>query len=395
MKRFILPTYLLLLLGFMSCAQSHEHSKNNLTVRSNNHVIYNDSIGKAVHEIINRHAAISLQDSVIDALSIGIYINGVSYTKHYGELDQGKGNAPTNQTRYEIASVTKTFTGTLAAKAVLAGKIRLNDPIQQYLPQGYDFSNLQFEGTAITIQHLLTHTSGLPANNKGSDQFPENLSELEHAQRYLENEKRQTKALFFQYLSEIVLDTFPGTSFTYSNFGTNVMAAILEEVYGSPFQDLIQQHVIQTAHLKSTTFHLNDEEMPLLANGYNGSGEQMPFLPLANTLWGAEGGLKSTLPDLLQYMQFQLNQQNLLVREAHRKLYEIDTDYWIGYFWWSIENLNHDLHYRHDGGAMGTRNIMLIYPEANIGISIITNKATAGVFENLSTLGYDLYNDLK
>ncbi|MFT5617409.1 MAG: hypothetical protein ACI85I_000628 [Arenicella sp.] len=105
--------------------------------------------------------------------------------------------------------------------------------------------------------------------------------------------------------------------------------------------------------------------------------------------------LKSTLPDMLKYISYQLNPRKPVVAEAHKKMYEIDTDYWIGYFWWAIENNNHDFHYRHDGGAMGTRNILLIYPESNIGISIFTNKATDGVFENLSELGYSIYRDLK
>ena len=396
MKKFFFYTCILSIFYFMSCAQSKEHKKSNVVITSKqNGVIYNDSIGKAVHQIIAKHAEISLADSVIDALSIGVYMNGVSFTNHYGELEKGKGNMPSNHTRYEIASVTKTFTGTLAAQAVLAGKLRLEEDIQDYLPSKYDFSNLNFEGKPITIRHLLTHTSGLPANNKGFNKLPKGLSQAEQAKIYLVNEKKQTKEAFFQYLSEIVLDTLPGTRFHYSNFGTNLMGYILERVYETPFQELVMNTVIRKANMKETKFQLTEEETKLLANGYNGNGEQMAALPLANTLWGAEGGLKSTLPDLLSYMQFQLNQENRVVQEAHRKCYEIDTDYWIGYFWWIIENMNHDTHYRHDGGALGTRNIMLLYPAANIGISIITNKATEGVFENLSSLGYGIYADLK
>lgn len=358
-------------------------------------VIFNDSISQAVHQIIKKHAQISLEEDIIDALSIGILYNGVHFMEHYGDLKLGESSKPNHQTIYEIASVTKTFTGTLAAQAVLEGKISLEEPINKYLPKEYDFSNLNYEGSPIQIQHLLTHTSRLPSNNKGFKDIPKGLSEKKRAEIYFKNEQRQTKALFFQYLSEVQLDTLPGTRFNYSNFGTNLMAYILEKAYEKPFQDLIHQEIIQKAGMNETTFRLNEAETQRLAIGYDGAGFPMRPLPLANTLWGAEGALKSTLPDMIKYIRFQMNEQNPIVKEAHRKIYEIDPDYWIGYFWWTIHNGNQDLHFRHDGGALGTRNVLLIYPEAKIGISIFTNKATEGVFENLSKLAKAIYIDLK
>ena len=356
--------------------------------------IYNDSIGKAVHRIITKNTNKSIRDTLINALSIGVYINGVSFTEHYGELDKGKGNKPTDNTIYEIASVTKTFTGTLVAIAVLEGKLNLEEDIRKYLPKSYN--NLEYNGNPIKIRHLITHTSGLPANSKGFKDIPLGLPQDEQSKLFYEIEKSQTKEGFFNYLAEVSIDTVPGTSFNYSNVGTNLMGYIIEKAYNTPFQELLLNKIIkEEVAMKSTKFHLTKSEEIHLANGYNGQDELMPQLPLSNTLWGAEGGLKSTTLDMLKYISYQIDSKNHIVNESHKKLYEIDTDYWIGYFWWIIENQNQDLHYRHDGGALGTRNILLIYPESNIGISIITNKATNGVFENLSVLAKNIYNDLK
>ena len=113
------------------------------------------------------------------------------------------------------------------------------------------------------------------------------------------------------------------------------------------------------------------------------------------TLWGGEGALKSTIPDLLKYAQFQLDDRNQMAKEAHKSIRELDTNYWIGYFWWIIGVKGKNLHFRHDGGAAGTRNVLLIYPESGIGISVMTNVVGPQIFNNLSKLGKGIYNDLK
>jgi len=82
---------------------------------------------------MDKNADSLLLDSKINAVSIGVYKDGKKYTSHYGELDKGKGNTPSDNTIYEIASVSKTFTGVLVANAVLEGKLALEDDIRKYL----------------------------------------------------------------------------------------------------------------------------------------------------------------------------------------------------------------------------------------------------------------------
>jgi CubicO group peptidase (beta-lactamase class C family) len=68
---------------------------------------------------MDRNADSLLLDSTINAISIGVYKDGKTYINHYGELDKGKENKPTDETIYEIGSVSKTFAGTLEAQAEL------------------------------------------------------------------------------------------------------------------------------------------------------------------------------------------------------------------------------------------------------------------------------------
>ena len=101
-----------------------------------------------------------LKNDNINSVSIGVYKGGQVYTAHFGELEKGSQRPPTDQTIYEVGSVTKPVTGYLVAKAVKEGNLRLEDDIRLYLKE--DYPNLNFEGSPITVMHLLTHTSGLP-----------------------------------------------------------------------------------------------------------------------------------------------------------------------------------------------------------------------------------------
>ena len=353
--------------------------------------IYSDAIGKNVKKIIDINAKEALKDSLINSLSIGIYVNNVSYNFHYGELTKGKGDTPTNETIYEIASVTKTFTGTLAAKAVLEGKLNLEEDIRTYLPQTYP--NLEYKGEPIRVKHLLSHTSGLPDGIIGLEETLTNSNEIQFHKQALIVESKQTKSSFLKYLAKFNITAKPGTNFNYSNFGSNLMGYILEVVYKKPFQQLILDEIVEKAKMNNTYFYTPKNKQAMLANGYL-LDEPMPETNLANIFWGAEGALKSTTADMLKYIRYQFK-NNEIVKESHRKIFEAGTDYWICYFWWSIEDQNFDLHYRHDGGISRAKNVFVIYPKNKIGISIITNQSSISVTQKLNDLTYQIYEDLK
>ena len=387
--------FLTLLSLFFICSscKSQNRKSNKVIVHGNKSVeIYSDAIGKEIKQIIDKNAKELLQDSLINSLSIGLYINNVSFAFNYGELTKGKGDIPTNKTIYEIASVTKTFTGTLAAKAVLEGKLTLEDDIRNYLSKPYP--NLEYKGEPIKIKHLLTHTSGLPVDVIALDtEINQNSNQIEFNKIVVAHENKKTKAIFFESLSKINLTEKPGTTFNYTNAGTNLMGYILEKVYKEPFQKLIMNEVVAKAQMEDTYFSVPKNKQHRLANGYL-LGKPMPATKLANTLWGAEGALKSTTSDMLKYISHQFK-NDAIVKESHKKIFEAGPDYWICYFWWSIEDQNYDLHYRHDGGISRAKNVLAIFPENKIGISIFTNESSINVNGKLSDLIHTIYNELK
>lgn len=320
------------------------------------------------NQVIENNALALLKDTRFHSVSIAVYKNGKSISSHFGELTIGKSNTPTDTTIYEIASVSKTFLGILAAQAVLDGTIGLEDDIRKYLKEPYP--NLEYKGESIKIKHLLTHTSGFP-------NFPI---------------KGDTKSNFFEGLKEIRIKSFPGTDYNYSNTAPELMAYILEQVYNVPYEDLVLNHILQPNQMNNTKFDLNKEERLRLVKGYNEKSERMPNFK--RNLWGGTIGLHSTTTDMLKYIELQLDSTNRAVEEAHRKLADTPYDFSIGYYWNLVDRPNTKI-YRHHGGIYGMQNWLVIYPEDNIGISILTNSSFDETGEILEKVVEDLYLGIK
>ncbi len=324
---------------------------------------------KGLATVVKKNAALLLADKRFNAVSIAVYNNGESFTYHLGELDKGEGNTPSDSTLYEIASVSKTMTGYLVAKAIITGKIKLTDPVHHYLGDAY--KNLSYNGNPVTIQHLLTHTSGLPLNVLGIDKLYEKPSKEAYlkAQVLLE---RYTKKALLQEIRNLELKRKPGTQYSYSNVAPNLLAHILEVIDKQPFEELLKQQLFDVASMNTTAINLSEGKQKLLANGYNDKGELMPNFKKPIQLWGAAGRVKSNAPDMLNYIKFQLQKENPVVKESHTKLFKDLENLWIGYFWEIIED-KYGKHIEHHGGIYGSQNWLLIYPDHDFGISVISN----------------------
>lgn len=343
-----------------------------------------------IERSMDKHArSLLLADTTVNAISIGVIKNGKSFIGHYGELDRGKGNKPTNETIYEIASVSKTFAGTLIAQAELEGKLKLDDDIREYLNE--DFPNLEFQGNPVRIRDLITHTSGMPRS------LPTAITDL------LENptdsiafqihdiESTYSKKSFFADLHAVVLDAIPGTNFSYSNADTELIAHILENIYNKPYNSIIQEKISKKIGLKHTGTALQVGTEKLLANGYTTNNVLAPHM--TSTLWNAGGGMTSTLPDLLKYMEFQLDQSDPVASRSHQVVFDNAGDR-IAYYWPVRQDEENGTYYSHHGGAFGMQNYMFIFPERNLGISVIINQSTQDSAGKLLRIAGGLLADL-
>ena len=306
---------------------------------------------KNSEEIVEHFATEFLDDDRIHSVSIALYNNGKESTFHFGEQNPNKKNPPTDSTLYELASVTKTFTGTMVAKAVLDGKILLDDDIRKYLPQEY--SNFEYEGEIITIKDIITHTGGFP-------NFPP---------------ADENKTAFWNGLHQVEISSKPGTKFHYSNTAPEITAYILEKTYEVPYQKLIEEYILSPNEMTNTKFVLGAKDKNLLIQGYNGEKELQEHFQ--NNLWGGIAGIHSNTKDLIKYIKYHLNDSIPEVQESHKNFFKTQHDFDIGYHW-NIVEIENEVCYRHHGGIWGMQNWLMIFPESNIGIAVLSNASFGG-----------------
>jgi serine-type D-Ala-D-Ala carboxypeptidase/endopeptidase len=113
-----------------------------------------------LHEKIDPLAHPLIEDGIAVGIVIGVVREGETQILAYGETVKGGGRAPGGDTIYEIGSTTKVFTAALLAEMAQAGLVKLDDPLAKFLPD--DAPALADDETPIRLEHLATHTSGLP-----------------------------------------------------------------------------------------------------------------------------------------------------------------------------------------------------------------------------------------
>lgn len=333
----------------------------------------------------NLQKAIGVESNVImshkeiRSVSIGVVKGGEIYKLHKGKLLNNE--IPTDSTLYEIASLTKTFTGTLLAKAILDEKVKVDDDIRKHLPE--TFPNLECNGRPIKFRHLVTHTSGLPNmfpdkpeifDNSNWDELPFVINDLQ---------KGFSKSQFISELRKVRLDTMPGFRFAYSNVGANLIGFCLERLYHKPYQELVQEYILKPLEMNNTFVKLPREKIRVVAKGINANGVEMP-LAVEKEL-SAEGGIVSSLDDMIKYMKFQLDNKNPLISIAHQELLDGKFgDFENGIFWQIFKNGEKPDKVFQNGGAFGTSCWMALIPESQIGVFIITNVSGPDIHQKLS-----------
>lgn len=345
------------------------------------------NLDKNIYTVIDKNAEVLLINSKAYSVSVGIVKDGKVYTKHYGELDKGKGNKATNHTYFEIASVTKVMTGYLLAKTVLENKVNLDDDVRKYLKG--DYKNLEFNGKPIRIKDLISYESAIP-NVLPDDRNIMKTFDDSTTFKLVKLNKDYTKTDFLQDLKAVKLDTIPGSKYNYSNPSLEITGLILENIYKKPFESLLKENLWTKLNMNHTKFVLNSKE--LLANGYNDNHTLMPHF--VSNLWGSSGvKTKSTLNDLMQLLKFELDSRNKIVQETQRNIKNSDGN-WFGYFWDNNYISEFGKYAYKHGGAFGNQVMFSIFPEQNIGVCIIVNISGPETSGILSNTVFNIANDL-
>ncbi len=326
-------------------------------------------VGAAVEEV----AQALIEQPLLHSASIGVVYRGKTFIRHRGEMVAGKPDVPTDATLYEIGSLSKTLAGTLMARAVLEGRVGLEDDVRSYL-QG-DYPNLQYQGQPIRVRHLLSHTSGLPnmlpeRANTVLEDFTDHRVPGELSALYAHYGKPD----FLRDLHAVRIPRMPGKEYAYSSAGTELTAHILEGVYKTDYTSLLRGFFSDAAAMTSIGIKLGNAEKDRLAIGYH-SDNPVPTSPMPQLPWGASGNVKATVPDMVKYLQFQLA-NGPVVQESHRTLARFDDEFSIGYFWNIVAgDRQKGVYYAHHGGVPRSQCYIYIMPEHDLGIFVITNQS--------------------
>lgn len=341
-----------------------------------------------VSNLIDQYAESTLARGNINSLAVAAYRDGETYHNYYGELDTSMANTPNDSTVYEIASITKIFAGSLTARAVLEKKLSLDDDIRKYI--GMDYTNLEFEGTPITIKDLVTHTLGL------KEKTPPKLAAVidEISEGYYETRPIEyNMSNLLQELKTVEVSHKPGTYYNYNSVGPELVAYILTQVYNKPYKKLLMDF-LKTLEMNNT-FLLDNSQKSIenLANGYDEYGELAP--KDKNTLTGGAFGLLSTLPDLIKLMKFQLESDDPLIKEVTRVLYDDEDDNRMGYLWDGFGiGEKEGFYYSKSGTSGGVQSIVFICPDSNYGQIVIMNNTSEAAFDDWGWLFDKMENDL-
>jgi CubicO group peptidase (beta-lactamase class C family) len=201
----------------------------------------------------------------------------------FGIADSRSSRACTIDSAFRLASVSKTFTSTLILMMAQEGRLHLDDRITKFLPEFSPIYN------AVTVKHLLTHTSGIPDYE---DHVPENLAFYVAAQNVLEILQSAAK-----------LNFEPGTKFAYSNSGYCILSVIAEVVGRKPFAALLDHHIFKPLGMhNSVAFQPYRTALRDRAYGHKRSASGVEFSDSApDSFTQGDGGIYSTVDDLRRW----------------------------------------------------------------------------------------------
>jgi CubicO group peptidase (beta-lactamase class C family) len=298
--------------------------------------------------------AIVLRNPATDKLEAEIF--------NYGVASHQTERPITSDTIYEIGSLTKLFTGILLAQAVSDGKVKLDDPIQQYLP--LDVHAPTYKDIPITLVELATHRSGLPRDpSKRYRPYP--FSEA------------YTQQNLYTWLSGYRLTRAPGEEYEYSNAGFGLLGDILAGLAGEDYDQLELQDVSKPLGLIDTEGVLSSEQENRLAQGYSDPSSPSPYFPQSGGMAGA-AYLHSTISDMTRFlianMQPDSTPLSTALRLAQTYRAKADGVYKGMGLGWQISNpLQPDERLWKRGQTIGFTSYISLAKDGSSGFVLLTN----------------------
>jgi beta-lactamase class C len=229
-----------------------------------------------IETVVNAAVRPVMQAQAVAGIAVAVTVNGKPHYFNYGVASKESAQPVTENTLFEIGSVSKTFTATLAAYAQATGKLSLSDKASSVLPdlRGSAFDN-------ISVLQLGTYSAGgLPL------QFPDAADAPDKMLGYFQQWKPTYAA---------------GTHRLYSNPSLGLFGYLAAQSMGAPFDDLMEKTLLPKLGLKHTYLTVPQAQMGLYAQGYN--KEDKPVRVGPGALDSEAYGVKTSAADLIRYVE--------------------------------------------------------------------------------------------
>ena len=331
----------------------------------------------------------------IVGLSIGVVHRGQAQTKSFGTTSYDNNTSVNGNTIFNIASISKLFTSIAITQLIEENELKLDDKLYEVLP---DFRMKDKRYRAITIRHLLTHSSGLPWDHYLSFS-PDDESSIPLLLKSLEKEKLQFA---------------PGKKMsynTYSNVAFDLLGIVVEKLSGENFPNYIRDHILRPNGMNNSSYCYEEIDSSLLAlpqiiagdskeikrlNFQGKDDKKNPILngqPLELTTHNTigddyehnpSGNLLSSTEELNLWMKNILDvyHSNANTTKLSKTVLDLmwkeqikmkDSNISVGLGWWIKNDIEKGRSYFHVGTNPGYCSILMIYPKEELGIVILSN----------------------
>ncbi len=366
----LLSCTLIVVIIFSSACNSSQKPTNN---------IIESELGVKIDSVYTPLLLKALDDYQIPGIAIGV-VKGdeIIYGKALGKIAVESEEELNLNSVFHMASISKLFVATAVIQLHEQGLLNLEDPVIKHLPY---FEMADERHKEITIQEMLSHVSGMP-----------DVSDYEW-----ENPRYDETALedYVKSLKDQSLINDPGTSFAYSNMAFEILGDLIAKVSGLSFEDYQAQFILEPLSMSNSSFLKSDVlpenwAAPHVRLTQNKTSLVYPY----NRRHAPSSTLHSSVNDMANWMIVNLNKGELagiriFSEDSHNLLWteweQIDPDNYMGLSWFKSEFAGKTLQ-SHSGSDLGFTTNLVLVPEEDIGIVMMTNISDA----NLNALTYML-----
>jgi CubicO group peptidase (beta-lactamase class C family) len=276
----------------------------------------------------------------------------------YGMADTVKGVKMTPEMALRLGSVTKQFTSTAILMLVEEGKLSLEDDITKHLP---DYPT---RGRKITIEHLLTHTSGI-ASYTGKPDYIAKMSQDVTVAQMIDSFKNDP------------LDFEPGSQFRYNNSGYFLLGAIIEKISGQSYASFLEQRIFAPLGMKDSYYEgAGRSRAPVAAGHTRAAAGFGAARPISMSQPYAAGALVSTVDDLARW-DAAVSSGKLLKPATWQRAFTSyrlpdgkPTNYGYG---WEVGKVQGEAMNGHSGGVNGFTSHIMRFPAKGVYVAVLTN----------------------